>query len=217
MNFKLITSVAVGAAIVSVSQAATLNFLGMVSNQNKQVTINYNGKSINVLAGTMNIKVDGGPILNAYCVDLDHFISSGQSWNVNVLSGLAGHPGSTLNKEKVYNIFSNNESLVNSKEKGAALQLAIWDALYDGGDGLSSGSFKATADATTKSFYNNFIAQQSSAPVLPYNIKYYEATSHGAHNDKYQNLMSGEAVPEPATLILVGGTIVAAMRKRRKA
>ena len=167
----------------------------------------------------MNILVDGVGPIEAYCVDLDHSISSGMSWNVNVLE-LGSHPEGAVNVALAKNVLASNYFSVSTNNQGAALQLAVWDALYDGGDGLTTGGFQArNMSAGLISAYNTVFATQNSPinPVSNYTFNYYEATSHGPNNNKYQDLVSLEPVPEPATMAIFGLGALAAMRKRKKA
>lgn len=214
MKTKMIVLAATSALLVSAANAATLNFLGADADKSRSLTVNFNGNNISAIVGVMNINIDGGPTLEAVCVDLAHVVTSGMSYEVTGLG--IGDLG--LNSNLVANVFANGIGNINSKDAGAAFQLAIWDALYDGGDGLDSGSFQATHSSVTnniKNLYSTFAGAKENAPDQPWDYTYWQATSHP--NGKHQDMLTGEAVPEPATLAILGLGALAAARKRRKA
>lgn len=218
MNKKLILAALAVTALVPAAQAANLEFVGAVSGKSKAVTINYNGDSMNVNAGALGIKVDGGSIIEAYCVDLEHSIQAGWDWDVNILS-FDSHPATAANLIKAKNLLASTYFGVDTDNKGAALQLAVWDALYDGGDGLNTGVFEATVSGGLATAYNSIVttANTPTENINDYIFTYYEATSHGQYGKKYQDLVSLEPVPEPATMVLLGGMALAALRKRKQA
>lgn len=210
-------SILIVAAVLSVgaAQASTLNFVGMKAGQYKQVTINYNGHSENVYAGTMNIKVDGVS-MDAYCVDLDDWNHNGDTYGVNEL------PISALgsNSIPVGNLFAHYSQGVDSANKGAALQLAIWDALVDGGDGMDTGQFKASGlGSTLSNLTNSYLTEMGNAPQTPFDFKYFEAVSHQSGNseNRFQNLLTGQPVPEPVSMVALAFAGAAAFARRRRA
>jgi hypothetical protein len=78
-------------------------------------------------AGQFNIRVDGGPDQLAFCVDLDGRISPGQSYAAPPNQPVTG------NYLKAAWLISQFASSVDSNIEGAALQAAIWKAIYGTG------------------------------------------------------------------------------------
>lgn len=199
-------------ALVTSAQAVTLNFEGMVGGKSQSVKIKYNGDTMNVMAGAMKVNLDGGDSFEAYCIDLDHWNSNGMSYNVNV-----GGLGGVNNANLVKNLWENFASDVTSKTKGAAFQLALWDAIVDGGDGIHTGSFRALdLSSSLKNQVSAYQASYNSPATLEYTFQTFNPTWHGHNGEKYQALMTGEAVPEPATLLALGTAATMLLRKRAK-
>ena len=199
------------AALGVSAQATTLTFHNMASGLSTGVSISFNGTAMNVSAGPQEVSLNGGTRFNAYCVDLSHWNSAGSSYGVNV-NGLS----TVANSGKVENLFEKYSLGVNSASTGAAFQLALWDIVYDGGDGLSSGSFKASGlSSNVASLFGTYVGGASTPGGTAMNFSVYNATSHGANGDKYQNLMSAAPVPEPATMVVLATGALALYRKRR--
>ena len=219
MNYKLLTASAAALALVPASHAVSVEFLGSVSGKSKGVEIKHNGSWQNVSAGVLAINVDGNGPIEAFCVDLDHSISTGNVWDVNLL-GFGDHPADSADVAVAMNVLVSKGLSVSSNNEGAAVQLAVWDALYDGADGLDTGDFQArNLSAGLISAFNTVTAFNNapSAPVGDFIFTYYEATDHGPNDDRNQNLVSLEPVPEPATMTMLGLGALAALRKRKKA
>ncbi len=168
---------------------------------------------MNVAAGPQSVKLNGGSNFNAFCIDLDHWNTSGSSYGVNVL-GI----GSVANSTMVKNLFENFLSDVTNSVNGAAFQIALWDAVADGGDGLNSGRFKASnlsSEVAAKvGVYAGGYNTQGGTPLL---FSVYDPTSHGYNGNKNQGLISAEAVPEPATMALLAAVAGSFIRRKRKA
>jgi hypothetical protein len=88
--------------------------------------------NLNVYIGASWITGDLGN-LEAYCVDLNSYsggnttdVSAMSNWNLGTGFGLGGHPAAWL-----YEHFATTLGGVNSANERAALQLAIWNSLYD--------------------------------------------------------------------------------------
>ena len=77
-----------------------------------------------------------GSEFNSFCVDLDHMVSVGQVYQVTPRSTSDGLPSGGM-IAFLYNKYGVNTLMDNAK--AAALQLAFWDLVVDGGDGLEAG------------------------------------------------------------------------------
>lgn len=207
---KLSLIAVLGIAAVA-AHATDLNFHGMVGGKSKAVKIRYNGDTMNVVAGAMNIDIDGGPNFEAYCVDLDHWNSGGMSYGVDI-QGI-----NTLNNaQMIRNLWENHALSINSKNEGAAFQLAIWDAMVDGGDGVSSGNFRAYNLSSGLQSKLNFYQNSYNTPgTTQFDFSVFKATSHGSSCEKYQDLMTGSPVPEPATMVGIALAGLAVLKRRK--
>lgn len=195
--------------IPGATQASSLfTYHGLVSEKSKNVTINFGGNSMTVGAGIARVSLDGSPQFHGMCVDLSHFNTSGSSYQVDVKP--ITDRGATAARAAW--IFHTYGSTVDTKEKGAALQLAIWDVIYDGGNGLAAGTVQSSVTGSVLTHTNSYLA---GSVGMDYTAAYYfKAVTHGPNNDKNQDYMG--LVPEPATMsaLLLGS--LAMLRRRKK-
>ncbi|HMS54495.1 MAG TPA: PEP-CTERM sorting domain-containing protein [Fimbriimonadaceae bacterium] len=206
-NFRLLftSSLILSAAV---SRAALFTFHGLVSGKSQAVSINYAGNSMNVGAGLANVSLDGGPQFLGVCVDLDHWNGNGSSYQVNVRPIEDRGPFAT----RAAWLFNDQASSVNSNMKGAALQLAVWDIVYDNGDGLDAGSFKSSASGSLLTQTNSYLA--ASFGNTSSNANWFQAVSHGNANNRNQNYMG--TVPEPSSIAVIAVGAFALLRRRRR-
>lgn len=203
-RFVLLTSLIFTAAA---SQAALFTFHGLISGKGQSVSINYAGNTMNVGAGLANVSLDGGPQFWGVCVDLDHWNGNGASYQVNVRP--IEDRGAFATKAAW--VFNNYASAVDSNVKGAALQLAVWDIVYDNGDGLDAGAFKSSASGSLLSQTNSLLA--ASHGNTSSNANWFQAVSHGNQNNRNQNYMG--TVPEPSSVVLVALGVLGLLRRRK--
>jgi len=184
--------------------AAPLNLTGLGLGQNASASLG--SLSQNFFSGAQSGNYNGGPSATLFCVDFDKHNSIPTSYDVSVLTETSLSNGALVGK--VFNKFSN----FTTNAEAAALQLAIWDAVYDGGDGLAAGSFKSSSfqSEVAAIFAADFTGVSS-------HITYYAPTSHGPNGDLYQGMITGAPVPEPATMAVLALGAGALLRRRRRA
>lgn len=206
--YKCLPLIAAALATVSVSASETLTVHSLTAGKFAAVNLNYNGNTLNVYAGPQSVSLNGGSLFDAYCVDLDHWNSLPSSYPVNVLS-----TDLLTNGQRIAYLYNTYAPTVTNSTMGAALQLAIWDVLVDGGNGFSAGNLKSSVSGNTLTQANAFLAasagQSSEASWL-------KATHHGASGNKYQNLV-GPAVPGPAAALPFLTSLAVLRRRRQKA
>ena len=196
------------AMIAAVSSSASLydvKFLG--TGAGKSVAITINGSNKTVFAGKLNFKKNpAGPTFQTVCADLGVSISGGAVYGVTSSFSNVG----TASVKKAGNIVGASFNSANSNDDAAALQVAVWEALYDGASApsFSSGNFKATLSTTVKNKANAYYAKISQAG----NALYLKSTPSHAGQSQLT------AVPEPAALAGLGlGIALIVRRKARRA
>ena len=156
----------------------------------------------------------GGPTY--YCADMSEWIAPSNRtyyWTNDAVAGISIQGTAAGNRRAAW-ILSNHSSSTDGSIKRAALQLAIWEAIYDNG---------ATLDLTKGNFKVGSLAGGSSADysaIRTYAATYYGGSSEdglGVYAYDQQNLLRG--VPEPGTVILLGlalaGSGIVLLRRRR--
>lgn len=203
------------AAVLALSAGANavhLKINSMVPDRAQVVTIQFNGTNKSVYAGAQSVSIDGASDVGLYCVDLGHANHFGDSYEATV-DGL-----STLDHgDLVGNLMTNFWGSIDSSEKAAAFQLALWDAVVDGGDGLDIGNFKGiNLSSGLVSQYGLYQSSMNSAGPENLTISVYNAVNHGPNNKDHQNLIGAEAVPEPASMVALASAGALLIRRRRR-
>jgi len=181
------------------------------------VTIDNNGTYETVVAGQFQMHYVTGPtagaVFNSFCVDLNHYVSIGQTYLVTPQSTSAGlNQGAAI----AYLYDTYGITSINNAQESAALQIAIWDEVQDGGAGLNTGSFRyVNGDPTITSEANSFInaanANAGSATWLNASASgdgLYRGQSVLAPEDNLRDTPSIGGVPEPSTFMLLGLAIL---------
>ena len=171
------------------------------------VDIKYNGNNLSVFSGPVLARFKSGTTFDAYCVDLDHWGNLPGAYQVN--TSPIHHIQYGERAAYLYNSFSGG---VDSKVKGAALQMAIWDVVTDNGDGFDGGKFQGrNMSSEIKNLANSYLSQSAGQGGL---ATLFAAVDHGYHGDKNQDFMG--PVPEPATMAVLGIGFAALMRRRNR-
>jgi hypothetical protein len=126
------------------ANAATITLTGLGYYQTIPLLVNTTTLEDGI-AGQIQISLDGTSLI-AFCVDL--FTNIGfETYNTTL-----GPPSGYAGGGRAAWIYENFGPGVNSNESAAALQLAIWDSVHDGGDGLSAGNvqLQVTGSATLR-------------------------------------------------------------------
>ena len=183
---------------------ATINIPGWGSANGTATISLFNSIPNTVFAGLFQINPPQQSTSYAACVDLQNYISFGNSYTYEVwyANGRAGALAA------LYTSINWNDA-----DEAVGFQLALWELVYDSyndpsNDNLFAGNFIVTssnpAGAISKAQY--FLSQAQGA--APY---FYLRAEGGRHQDLI-------LVPEPASLLALGvGVAGVALRRRRRA
>jgi hypothetical protein len=191
-------AVALIAAIPRTAPADLVTFNGVALNQ--QVKIHSAVRTQRVKAGQLRIACQGADHL-AYCVDLTQYAGSGE---------VTETPITTLhNGDLVGWLYETQAAAVTDSLDAVALQVAIWELLYESDDNafdMTSGAFYVTQSDNAADAAQTLLdaAPASYAPA---------GTTIALLSDSKQDGM----IPEPTALVLLSaGAIWAALRRRQK-
>ena len=219
------------------ASATTISFQGLDAARSAQVWMNFtylagdlmlNGNtassttSVNeqIGVGVLNVAFDGSlQLQDAFCVDRFRYISNG-NYTVNVAA-----PSTVTNGSRAAWLLHDILPQINAAPVGtqqrilaAALQMAIWDIIQDGGDGFTAGRIRRSTsnahptDSVILSLANTFITQSNghaytNALVL----------SNVNVNSYTQRLIVDQGVPEPSTWALaLTGLLWAGLRRAKR-
>ncbi len=222
------------------ASATTINFQGLDAARSATVWMDFtylagdlmlNGNTATVQTkateqigiGVLNVSFDGSlQLQDAFCVDRFRYISNG-NYTVDLLA-----PSSATNGNRAAWLLHDILPQINAAAPGtaqrnlaAALQMAIWDIVQDGGDGFTLGRIQKSSamshptDAVILSLANSFITQSAghaytNALVL----------SNVNVNSFTQRLIvdrPGSGVPEPSSWALaLSGLAWAAIRRAKR-
>lgn len=192
-----------GALLASMASAYDLQYSHLSPGGSGSVILNGNTKNVGI--GILNFnRPSPQPQLSAVCAELTSTLNSSFHVYDRVIVG-AGSTNLDMAARIVSKHFLDAKT---DNKKAMGLQLAVWEALYDGGGSYSSmtGNFKTTGlDATASSW----AATYYSAYLEPGQAYFYSSTAAGSQDQL-------TPVPEPATMAGLAIGALALARRRRK-
>jgi hypothetical protein len=196
---KLITTALIAIPVMSMAnQQTSITFDNIGKGNDYKLT--FGGHSEEVFVGSLLFNTNTSKTeFTSFCVDLDHFISKGETYSVS-----PGQTG-TLSSPNVFktagDIFDAGIGTATDANHAAALQIAIWTAIY--GNKFSLSGVSSTVSKLEKSYYNNGLKFNGSA------LMYTETKNCG------QSQIT--TTPEPTSMAVLGiGAFGIFFRRRRK-
>jgi PEP-CTERM motif len=144
----------------------------------------------------------------SYCVDAVSALRDPQVVDIRSTSDMAS---STAGAKVawLFNRFADEVRATGSNVRAAALQVAIWEAVYDTSNSLTGGSFRLNTTGAVRSQAASYLSQL-------YSSDYTNARATWLDTSRGQDQITRQAIPEPSTLLLVGCASVLLARRRRK-
>ncbi|MCX6608830.1 MAG: PEP-CTERM sorting domain-containing protein [Acidobacteria bacterium] len=209
---KFLTALVLSSFPVS---AASLSVTGIDWNLGQMVDLSTSGQSKVTFAGIIFAEYANSPV-SLFCVDL--FTDVGiETFSVN-----AGSVDLVLNGRRASWLMQTYLPLIANADQAAAVQVAIWDVVHDGGDGLTNGALQGGATPTSVvQLAEQYIAASSGQGTTAGGI-----FTHVDGPTARQQLMApgnftaaafGFVVPEPATYLAMGsGLLILGLARRKR-
>ncbi len=221
----LLTTLTLLVASTLNANAYTLSYTGLGMGQN--VTINNNGVQEACFAGQIGWQFVGGAgtptgyssTFNAYCVSLANNLQTPMDVALRSSNDLTRNGNSPNTGPKAAWLFNTYANQVNSNVTAAALQIAIWETLYDSSASLNAGYFQlVTSDSTLTNQVNTYLGALNSG-FTSTTATWFQPTNPS----NAQDMLGAGAVsnvPEPGLMSLFAGSSLSGLyifrRKRRK-
>lgn len=221
---KLITLTVLTSLLTLKSFATYLhidNYLG------SQVSISFAGKNYTtVSSGRFTIEKDFNETYKSFCTDpyvrsysgeYKSFTDLDLAKNIhNSVPALIDWNGQLVNAFKLYKTYNNQ---VDDKKEYSALQLAIWEVLYDTDFNLSTGNFRAK-DYLVNGI-SNLAQDYLNGPLTDLTIndrvEWWQPLTSDGNYRLAQGLITIKSVPENGNLLGIAGlTIIGLFYARRK-
>ncbi len=209
---KFLTALVLSSFPVS---AATLSVTGIDWNLGQMVDLSTSGQSKVTFAGIIFAEYANSPV-SLFCVDL--FTNVG----VETFPVTAGSVDLVANGRRAAWLMQTYLPQIASADQAAAVQVAIWDVVHDGGDGLTNGALRGGAtSASVVQLAEQYIAassgQGSTAGSIFTHVDGPTAKQQLMAPGSFTAAAFGFVVPEPATYLAMGsGLLILGLARRKR-
>jgi hypothetical protein len=223
-------------ALCDVASASTATVTVTATSFGQSIYLLKDGTATQAFAGGIVISVNSAST-STLCADLFTNIALNDNYQANLLQAQYLNPSQTARGYRAAYLFltqygqltstvTAGNSTITLNQAMAALQLAVWDIVHDGGDGLSAGRIRSssvtnqTTSAAIRNAANQYIQFSLNYQNGPVNATLYQHVNGplakqqliGAWRDG-----TGPGIPEPSTYLLTSaGAGVLAWRHRRR-
>jgi len=207
--------------VARTASATMIDLQGM--GKSSAVQVSLNSSTINITAGEykwgwMGTTPSGySPTFYSYCVDL--LTSATDPENVTLKSTnlltVSGVPDAGKKAAWLFNTYAPTINVSGTNTDAAALQVAIWEALYDTSASLTGGAFHLLTTGAVATKAMQYLTALYSGPAGGYQTS--TATwLDAAINSGQDQVTQTATVPEPGTLVLCGLGLATVVRKLRR-
>ncbi len=220
----VILSLAVS-AVPAHADPIRMDFLGSGRSSTVGITVKDGAATLfagNVKAGELNWRwLDGTPAgfaaeFYTYCIDATQYLRDPQYITIRSMDDFTSPAaGSGSSISWLFNTYAGDIRNGGTGTQAAALQLAIWESLYDTDRNLATGNFSVNATSAILSQAGIYLSALSS--INPSGSTAAWLDVDGASTTaafRGQDQVTHQPVPEPSTLLLLAAGGLAAWRRR---
>jgi len=176
----------------------------------ENIDVKFDNQNTNIYAGQIGVRFDTGITALLFCAD--PFIALRlDTVQVTPLAGSEVNHG-----ERLAWMFQSYVPGITQGWQAAAFQLAAWDVVADGGDGLAAGRIQS-ASTTNMQILDAANALVAASLGKSANNGIFYQPSAGPHYSQTLFEASDNAVPEPGTYVLMGVGLLVLSQLRRRA
>lgn len=202
--------VAALAVVAAGANAQSLKFVGTQLPNPETVTALIGGGTERTVQAVGLKFTDGTNSYETYCADIMSSLDSGFHNYSHQLIDMNQNNGLSLAAK----ILAENVGRADTTQKQAGLQMAIWEALFDGGASFNENAGDLRFSVQTKNSLLEYAGEYyANGVVSTLKPVAYHAYSQG-HGSQSQIYLA--SVPEPATMAAIGAGVAFLARRRKK-
>lgn len=223
---RLIGSVAVLACVIGFPSAAQANQIDFLKvGHGAVVSVAGTVRSGTFMAGELEWQWMGAApegfaqAFYSYCIDVAHNLADGQMVTAIGSEGFSnGAPNGGAKAAWLFNEFAAgiraNSNVGQANTMAAALQVAIWEAMYDSNPNLGGGSFILSTTGAIRSQAESYLSALYNAGANGYNTGLATVLDVATGASGQDQIVA--RVTEPSTLLLMGVAFIAFAKRARR-